>query len=68
MTTNISSPLIISFNFPYLYRYSDALDILESLIEKDETNQIPRKRKVAILKSQGKIIEAIKELTDYLKM
>lgn len=38
------------------------------MFELDETNQAPRKRKVAIWKSQGKIVEAIKELTDYLKM
>ena len=50
------------------FRYSDALDILESIIEKDETNAAPRKRKVTIYKSQGLISEAIKELTDYLKL
>nr|CAG4650445.1 EOG090X0CGE [Sida crystallina] len=57
-----------AMKYEALERFPDALDILETLIEKDETNQIPRKRKVAIFKSQGKIVEAIKELTDYLKI
>lgn len=50
-----------------LERYDDALDVLESLIKKDETNAAPRKRKIAILKAKGLIPEAIKELCDYLK-
>jgi ER membrane protein complex subunit 2 len=50
-----------------LERYDDALDILEQIITKDETNAAPRKRKIAILKAKGKIPEAIKELCDYLK-
>lgn len=49
-------------------RYDDALKVLDSLIKKDETNNAPRKRKIAILKAQGKHVEAIKELTDYLKI
>lgn len=50
-----------------LERYEDALDVLESIIKKDETNAAPRKRKVAILKAKGQISDAIKELCDYLK-
>jgi tetratricopeptide (TPR) repeat protein len=50
-----------------LERYDDALDVLESIIKKDETNPAPRKRKVAILKAKGQIGDAIKELCDYLK-
>jgi predicted Zn-dependent protease len=50
-----------------LERYDDALDVLENIIKKDETNAAPRKRKVAILKAKGQISEAIKELCDYLK-
>lgn len=49
-------------------RYDDALKVLDSIIKKDETNSAPRKRKIAVLKAQGKYVEAIKELTDYLKM
>lgn len=50
-----------------LERYDDALDVLESIIKKDETNAAARKRKVAILKAKGLVAEAIKELCDYLK-
>lgn len=50
-----------------LERYDDALDVLENIIKKDETNAAARKRKVAILKAKGLISEAIKELCDYLK-
>lgn len=44
------------------------MDILEDIIKKDETNAAARKQKVAIFKAQGLVIEAIKELADYLKM
>nr|CAG4638705.1 EOG090X0CGE [Cyclestheria hislopi] len=57
-----------AMKFEALEKYQDALDVLNSIIEKDETNAAPRKRKVAILKSQGKYVEAIKELSDYLKI
>ena len=41
------------------------MDILDSIIKKDETSAVPRKQKFTIYKSQGMII---KELTDYLKV
>lgn len=47
--------------------YDTALEILEDIIQTDETNAAPRKRKIAILKAKGKPQEAIKELTCYLK-
>lgn len=50
-----------------LERYDDALDVLDQIIKKDETNAAPRKRKVAIYKAQGRSGEAIKELCDYMK-
>jgi tetratricopeptide (TPR) repeat protein len=50
-----------------LERYDDALDVLESIIKRDETNAGPRKRKVAILKAKGQIGDAIREMCDYLK-
>lgn len=50
-----------------LERYDDALDVLENIIKKDETNAGARKRKVAILKAKGLIGDAIRELCDYLK-
>lgn len=48
--------------------YEDALRILDGIIKEDDTNSAARKRKVAIFKAQAKNVEAIKELTDYLKM
>lgn len=50
-----------------LERYDDALDVLDQIIKKDETNAAPRKRKVAIYKAQGRNGEAIRELCDYMK-
>lgn len=41
--------------------------MLDSVIEEDETNPSPRKRKIAILKAKGRVVDAIKELNDYLK-
>lgn len=49
-------------------RYDEALQKLDSIIKEDETNSAPRKRVIAILKAQGRNSEAIKELTDYLKI
>lgn len=49
------------------FRYDEALDLLDSIIKQDETNAASRKRRVAILKAKGKIPDAIKELTEYLK-
>lgn len=57
-----------AMKYEALERYEDALDILDLIIKKDETNAAPRKRKVTIYKSQGMTIEAIKELTDYLRI
>ncbi|GLH15567.1 ER membrane protein complex subunit 2 [Gryllus bimaculatus] len=50
-----------------LEKYDEALELLDSIIKRDETNAAPRKRRVAILRAKGKHSEAIKELTDYLK-
>ncbi|KAB7498849.1 UNVERIFIED_CONTAM: hypothetical protein RMT77_007327 [Armadillidium vulgare] len=49
-----------------LERHEDALTIYDAIIREDETNSTARKRKVAVLKSQGRIQEAIKELIEYL--
>lgn len=48
--------------------YNKALQILNDVIKQDVTNSAARKRKVAIYKSLGRNSEAIKEITDYLKM
>lgn len=49
-------------------RYDEALKLLESIIKVDPTNSAARKRRVTVLKAQGKNVEAIKELAEYLKM
>lgn len=51
----------------YIYRYDEALEVLDSIIRRDETNAAPRKRRIAILKARGRVPEAIKELTEYLR-
>ncbi|XP_012286223.1 ER membrane protein complex subunit 2-like [Orussus abietinus] len=51
-----------------LEMFDEALEVLDSIIKRDETNTAPRKRRIAILKAKGRIPEAIKELTDYLKI
>ncbi|XP_013137715.1 PREDICTED: ER membrane protein complex subunit 2-like [Papilio polytes] len=48
-------------------KYDEALNVLDVIINADETNAPARKRRVAVLKAQGLIHEAIKELADYLK-
>ncbi|KAM7364035.1 ER membrane protein complex subunit 2-like isoform 1-T2 [Cochliomyia hominivorax] len=48
-------------------RYSEAIEVLDAIIAKDETNAAPRKRKIAILKAKGRRADAIKELNEYLK-
>lgn len=48
--------------------FEGAIRVLDKIISADETNSAARKRKVAVLKAQGKTVEAIKELADYLKI
>lgn len=48
--------------------YDDAMEVYEKLIERDPTNAGVRKRKVAVLKSQGKTSAAIRELCKYLNI
>ncbi|KAJ1529292.1 hypothetical protein ONE63_006089 [Megalurothrips usitatus] len=50
-----------------LEKYDEALELLDQIIKRDETNAAPRKRRVAILKAIGKIVDAIKELNEYLR-
>ncbi|XP_076245638.1 ER membrane protein complex subunit 2-A isoform X2 [Calliopsis andreniformis] len=47
--------------------YDEALELLDLIISRDETNAAPRKRRIAILKARGRTSEAIKELTEYLR-
>lgn len=48
-------------------RYPEAIEVLDAIIAKDETNAAPRKRKIAILKAKGRRVDSIKELNEYLK-
>lgn len=48
-------------------RYDEAVDVLDAIIAKDESNTVSRKRKIAILKAKGKRVDAIKEMNEYLK-
>lgn len=50
-----------------LGQYEEAIKLYDDLIDEDETNAGARKRKIAILISQRKNVEAIRELCDYLK-
>ncbi|KAF6213514.1 hypothetical protein GE061_011234 [Apolygus lucorum] len=59
--------LLSAMEFEAVEMYDDAIEILDAMIKRDETNPAPRKRKIAILRSRGRTIEAIKALTDYLK-
>lgn len=47
--------------------YDEAVKVLNNIIEHDATNSGAKKRKIAILKAQGKNADAIKELAEYLK-
>lgn len=59
--------LKIMANLEMRERYEDALNTYDDMIQKDESNPILYKRKIAILVAQKKIPEAIKYLTEYLK-
>lgn len=48
--------------------YEKALEKLNEIIAEDKTFSGAKKRRVAIYKAQGKTLDAIKELTDYLNM
>lgn len=51
-----------------LEKFDEAMDVYDSIIRQDETNSTARKRKVAVLRGQGRMTDAIKELTEYLKL
>lgn len=59
--------LNIMAKYELVGNYEEAIRQYDDIIEDDETNTGARKRKIAILISQRKNVEAIKELCDYLK-
>ncbi|XP_005382028.1 PREDICTED: ER membrane protein complex subunit 2 isoform X3 [Chinchilla lanigera] len=48
-------------------RYDDAIQLYDRILQEDPTNTAARKRKIAIRKAQGKNVEAIRELNEYLE-
>uniref|UniRef100_A0A1I7TGE6 ER membrane protein complex subunit 2 n=1 Tax=Caenorhabditis tropicalis TaxID=1561998 RepID=A0A1I7TGE6_9PELO len=48
--------------------FQKALDIYERLVEEDPNNNSYRKRKVAVLLAQGKRLDAIRAINEYLKI
>ena len=48
--------------------WSEALEILETILDVDQANSSARKRKIAIFRAQGDNGKAIHELTRYLKV
>ncbi|CAJ0947892.1 unnamed protein product, partial [Mesorhabditis belari] len=57
-----------AMRYEALEQYSNAVSLYDKLLEADSTNNSYRKRKVSILMAQGKRLEAIKELNEYLKV
>lgn len=51
----------------HLYRYDQAQLLYDEMLEKEPTNTVIAKRKVAIHKAKGEIHDAIKELTKLLE-
>ena len=50
-----------------LEKYDLALDILDQILEEDNSNSQARKRKIAIHRAQGENIKAIEDLNKYLE-
>merc|ERR1712038_1335881 len=50
-----------AMKFEMFERYDDALDILDTILEEDDSNSQARKRKIATLKAQGENGKAITE-------
>ncbi|CAJ0948151.1 unnamed protein product, partial [Mesorhabditis belari] len=57
-----------AMRYEALEQYSSAVSLYDKLLEADSTNNSYRKRKVSILMAQGKRLDAIKELNEYLKI
>lgn len=54
-------------NVEFTVRYEDVKGLYEGILETRPTCTFTRKRKATILKAQGKIVEAIKELNEFLQ-
>ncbi|XP_059829326.1 ER membrane protein complex subunit 2 isoform X2 [Hypanus sabinus] len=58
---------LTGMRYESLERYDDANKMYDGILQDDPTNTAARKRKIAILKAQGKTTEAIRELNEYLE-
>ncbi|XP_075776332.1 ER membrane protein complex subunit 2 isoform X2 [Pelodiscus sinensis] len=58
---------LTGMRFEYMERYDDAIQLYDRILQEDSTNTATRKRKIAIRKAQGKNVEAIRELNEYLE-
>ncbi|XP_032815121.1 ER membrane protein complex subunit 2 [Petromyzon marinus] len=54
--------------YEFQEKYDEANKLYDEIIQEDDANTAARKRKIAILKAQGKVAEAVKELNEYLKL
>uniref|UniRef100_A0A8C3DCW6 ER membrane protein complex subunit 2 n=5 Tax=Neoaves TaxID=3078114 RepID=A0A8C3DCW6_CORMO len=58
---------LTGMRFEAMERYEDAIQLYDRILQEDSTNTAARKRKIAIRKAQGKNLEAIRELNEYLE-
>ncbi|KAL5270514.1 hypothetical protein ACHWQZ_G001284 [Mnemiopsis leidyi] len=58
--------MLEGLKYEYLKKWDDALEMYEDMIEYEPTFPAPYKRKVAILKAQNKISDAVNDLNRYL--
>lgn len=58
---------LTGMRFEAMERYDDAIQLYDRILQEDPTNTAARKRKIAIRKAQGKTVEAIRELNEYLE-
>ncbi|XP_025250676.1 ER membrane protein complex subunit 2 isoform X3 [Theropithecus gelada] len=58
---------LTGMRFEAMERYDDAVQLYDRILQEDPTNTAARKRKIAIRKAQGKNVEAIRELNEYLE-
>ncbi|XP_074123148.1 ER membrane protein complex subunit 2 isoform X2 [Sminthopsis crassicaudata] len=58
---------LTGMRFEAMERYEDAIQLYDRILQEDPTNTAARKRKIAIRKAQGKNVEAIRELNEYLE-
>ena len=66
---NTPRPYITSLVLPLpSFRYDDALKLYNDILQKEPTCAEIWRRKVAVLKAQRDVDEAIKEMNEYLKV